>query len=292
MPLYDGPIIDAHHHLWTYAPGAIPWLDGAGSETLARSFAPADYRRAAGELNIVGTVWIEAVAADPLAEAVDATAFHRLDSGLCNALVAHLPLDAPNIEARLNGLREAAPGLRGIRDIVAIRPGHASFARRPDLLASPAFEAGLRTLAEHGLVFDLMLEPWQMGEALVLARRLPNLSIVIEHAGSPDFSSSQGTGLWRDAMRAAAECPNIAVKISALHCRMPDWTDERLAEPILALLDGFGADRLAFASDFPVHDASCPFERAFETFRKAVAGRSPSEQTALFHDTARRLYRI
>jgi len=84
----------------------------------------------------------------------------------------------------------------------------------------------------------------------------------------------------------------VAVKISALHCRMPGWTDARLAAPIRDLIDWFGVARLAFASDWPVHDRTVPFARAFETFSAAVADFSADEQAALFHDTARRLYRI
>ncbi len=211
---------------------------------------------------------------------------------MAKAIVAHAPLETPDIAARLDRLADAAPQLAGIRDIVAVRPGHPSFARAPDLLRRPAFAAGLAELARRGLVFDAMLEPWQMADALALARRLPDLQIVIEHAGSPDFASEEGAQLWRDAMRAAAALPNVAVKISALHCRMPGWTDAGLVEPIRDLVDWFGPTRLAFASDFPVHDRTVPFARAFDSFAEAVSDLSEQEQAALFHDTTRRLYRI
>jgi predicted TIM-barrel fold metal-dependent hydrolase len=292
MARYRGPVVDAHHHLWRRGRETIPWLAGTGNEALADDYRPADYREAAGGLDIVATVWIEAVARDPLAEAKEAAQLHRIEPSMASAIVAHAPLDAPDITDRLDRLADAATQLAGIRDIVAVRPGHSSFARASDLLRRPAFAAGLAELARRGLVFDLMLEPWQMAEALALARRLPELQIVIEHAGSPDFASEDGTQLWRDAMRSAAALPNIAVKISALHCRMPGWTDARLAEPIRDLVDWFGPERLAFASDFPVHDRTTPFARGFETFAEAVSDLSEREQAALFHDTARRLYRI
>ncbi len=292
MARYRGPVVDAHHHLWRRGRATIPWLAGAGNAALADDYQPTDYREAAAGLDVVATVWIEAVARDPLAEATEATELHRIEPRMANAIVAHAPLDAPDIAGRLDRLAHAAPQFAGIRDIVAVRPGHVSFARAPDLLRRPAFAAGLAELARRGLVFDLMLEPWQMADALALARRLPELQIVIEHAGSPDFGSEEGTQLWRDAMRSAAALPNIAVKISALHCRMPDWTDARLAGPIRALVDWFSPSRLAFASDFPVHDRTVPFARAFETFAEAVADLSEEEQATLFYNTARRLYRI
>lgn len=290
MARYDGPIVDAHHHLWSYDAAMLPWL--AGEPALARDVSPEDYFAAAAALNVVASVWIEAVATDPLAESRAAARLNASEPRLAAAIIAHAPLDAPDLAARLDRLAEAAPTLRGIRDIVAVRPGFPSFARHGDLLERPAFAAGLKELARRGLAFDLMLEPWQIGAALRLAAAIPDLSIIIEHAGSPDFSTAEGSALWAGAMQAAAGLPNISVKISALHCRMPGWTDAALAMPIRALVDWFGVDRLAFASDFPVHDRTVPFARAYETFARAVADLSPDEQRALFEGTARRLYRI
>ena len=292
MARYTGPIVDAHHHLWRDAAATIPWLAGSEAADLAQDCDADSYRQAAGGLDIVATVWIEALAADPLAEAQAAASVHAADPGINGAIIAHAPLDADDIGARLDRLQAAVPGLRGIRDIVAARPGQASFARAPDLLTRPAFAAGLHALAARGLVFDLMLEPSQMADALALARTVPDLLVVIEHGGSPDFALAETTELWRRAMRAAAALPNVAVKISALHCRMPNWTDALLASPILDLVDWFGAGRLAFGSDFPVHDRSVAFARAYETFARAVENLTTAEQAALFHDTARRLYRI
>lgn len=289
MARYAGPVIDAHHHLWGSS-ADIAWLKH--QPALARGFTPADYFAAAAPLDIVATVWIEAAASDPLAEAKGAAALNAADPRLAAAVVAHAPLDAPDLADRLDRLADAAPVLRSIRDIVAVRPGFPSFARAPDLMDRPAFANGLRHLARRGLAFDLMLEPWQMPAALRLAAAVPELQFTVEHAGSPDFSSPAGAVLWSDAMRAAAELPNIAVKISALHCRMPEWTDAALAVPILQLVEWFGTDRLAFASDFPAHDRTVPFARGFVTFAEAVRSLSIDEQAALFHGNARRIYRI
>lgn len=289
MACYDGPIVDAHHHLWSYDAALLPWL--AGEPALARDVSAEDYFAAAAPLDVVASVWIETVATDPLAEARAGARLNAAESRLAAAIIAHAPLDAPDLAARLDQLAEA-PTLRGIRDIVAVRPGFPSFARHGDLLERPAFAAGLKELARRGLAFDLMLEPWQMSAALRLAAAIPDLSVIIEHAGSPDFSTENGAAVWAGAMQAAARLPNVSVKISALHCRMPGWSDAALAAPIRALVDWFGVDRLAFASDFPVHDRTVPLDRAYETFAAAVADLSTEEQRALFQGTARRLYRI
>lgn len=290
--LYDGPIVDAHHHLWDYDPATQPWLESPGLEPLRRSFGPADYRAAADGLDVVGTVWIEALAADPLAEARRAQRRHEGRPGICDAIVAHAPLDAPDLERRLDSLQDQVASLRGIRDIVAAAPDRPSLARHPDLLDLPAFSRGLEALARRGLAFDLMLEASQLRAAAHLLGRHPDLTVIVEHAGSPDLDGGAAQAMWLGGLRELAELPNVAIKISALHCRMPDWTDARLAEQILAIVDLFGANRTAFASDYPVHDRTCPLARAYATFRQAVRTLSAADQRALFHDTAARLYRL
>ena len=102
MPrIYDGPIIDAHHHLWDLGLQRHPWLAaGAGElgglgdlETLKRNYLPADYRRDAARQNVVATVHVEAGwAADDCvgrnALAGDARQGRRRRGALCRACAA------------------------------------------------------------------------------------------------------------------------------------------------------------------------------------------------------------
>jgi L-fuconolactonase len=292
MAAYAGPIIDAHHHLWRYRAEDFPWLAESGDPSLTRDFGAADYRAAAGDLPIEATVWIEALAADPLAEACAAQAVNAREGWLCNAVVAHVPLDAADVANRLDRLCEAVPNLRGVRDIMAIRPGRPSFARRGARFDNPAFVAGLRELANRGLSFDLMLEGPQLARAAAYLRGMSELVVILEHAGGPDLNDPADIELWRRGLRALAKLPNTAVKISALHCRRRDWTDAALKPLIAEIVEVFGAARSMFASDFPVHDSACPLGDAFATFRTATANASIDEQRALFAGTARSLYRI
>lgn len=277
--LYDGPICDAHLHAWRYDPATYPWLAAPAAAPLRRDWTHADYRAAHRGLDVRASVWVEALAVDPLAEARAAAAMAT--AAFATALVAHAPLDAPDLARRLAALR-TLPGLRGIRDIVA--PG---FARRPDLLAAAAFATGLERLAAAGLVFDLLLEPAQMLPAARLIQRLPELPVVLEHAGSPGDAA-----VWAPGMEALAALPNVAVKLSALHCRVPGWTDATLARLIGQVLALFGPARVMVASDWPAHDRHVPLRRSFLTFRRALRAFPGAVQRAVFHDNARRLYRI
>ena len=83
MALYAGPIVDAHHHLWRYrAEDVIPGSAQRDDAALARSIGAEEYWAAAGDLPIVATVWIEALAADPVAEARAAQSANAADGRL------------------------------------------------------------------------------------------------------------------------------------------------------------------------------------------------------------------
>jgi predicted TIM-barrel fold metal-dependent hydrolase len=276
---YTGPVIDAHHHLWPDDASLVPWLDAplraAGSITAHATLFPTPF---------AATVWIEAVSTDAQAELRAAEATRLATHGhLCTALVAHAPLGD-----RLDALVAISPALRGIRDIVTPGP----FARAPDLLTRPAFAQGLRALAARGLAFDLMLRPSQMAQAAALIAGTPGLRTAIEHAGSPYDTTPGALALWDRDLAALAANPATIVKVSALHCLNPDWRDADFARLLAALRAHFGADRLAFGTDWPVHDRHCPAPEALDTLRRLTAHWTPAEQRAIFHDTAARFYAI
>ena len=296
MPRYTGPILDPHIHLYRYDPSRYPWLSAPGFEPLRRDHLAADYRAAIGDLPIRAAVVIEAVPTDPVAEVVTVVTEAAASGGLVGgAVVGHAPLDAPDLPDRLDRLAQAGPVV-GIRDIVSHRPGGPNVSRSADLMARPRFLDGLRILAARDWLFELMLLPHQLADAAALLARAPeSLRVVVNHAGSPEARDADGFTRWRDGMVALARLPAVSVKLSALQCLeprfgTPAWHVGDLHAVVEPLLAAFGADRCAFASDWPVHDRTVRLVQAFDDFLTVTAGLSPAEQRALFHDTAARLY--
>jgi predicted TIM-barrel fold metal-dependent hydrolase len=280
---HDGPIIDAHHHLWTLAPGSHPWLAG---RALERDVTVADYDATFARHPVAATVWIEALASDPLAELAAAEAARQASGGRIGAaLVAHVPLDAADVEARLDACAALSPAFRGVRDILSPH-----VARAPDLLDRPGFLRGLEALARRGLVFDAMLTPAQMERAAALCAEVPDLIVAVEHAGSPHDRSPEGQALWRAGLDAFAALPGAVMKVSALQCLEPGWTDASLAAILAPITARFGAARMCFGTDWPVHDETCPGPDAFEALRRITADWPARAQHALFFGTAQRVY--
>ena len=300
---YDGPVIDPHHHLWDLSLKRHPWLEKArasGGEMVFGSLAPilrdygvADYRADAANQNVVATVHVEAGWSDahPLEESRWLAGLDR-SSGVAKRYVARVPLDSPDAESLIEA-EAANPDVVGIRDIVSWHPEPAkSFACRAHRMADLAWRTGLSHLARHDQVFDLMLYPWQMNEALDLVRAFPQILFVLNHGGSPADRSAEGMALWRCGLAALGREANVRLKISDLVAYDNDWTPESLRPVIEHCLACFGPARTMFASDFPVAGLHASFDEVYTVFRAAAEPFSLDEQRALFFTTANDTYRL
>ena len=300
---YDGPVIDPHHHLWDLSLQRHPWLQKArasGEEMVFGSLAPIlrdygvdDYRADAARQNVVATVHVEAGWSDahPLEESRWLDGLDRT-SGVAHRYIARVPLDGSDA-IRLLEAEAENPNVVGIRDIVSWHPEPAkSFASRAGRMGDPAWRAGLAEVARLGLVFDLMLYPWQMDEAVDLVRAFPQTLFVLNHGGSPAERTEDGMALWRRGLRALGGEPNVRLKISDLVAYDNDWTLESLRPVIDHCLDCFGPARAMFASDFPVAGLHASFDEIYQVFRIVAAELSYDEQRALFFATANDTYRL
>jgi predicted TIM-barrel fold metal-dependent hydrolase len=289
---YDGPIVDSHHHLWSAEAASHAWLDLAGNEEIPKIADVASYLAAMGRWRPAKTVWIEAVAADPFAEALAAQRIAGQHDFMCNAIVAHVPLDAPDVAARIAAMAASLPNLRGIRDIVAWRPGQSSFARHGHLLEDERFHLGLREIARAGLRFDLMLVPEQSAAACAMLAQLPDVPVCVEHAASPVLDDPGARDVWRASLAALARHRQVHIKVSALHCRLGTLPRSALRAAFLDIVAAFGCSRVMFGSDFPTHDRSCIAAESFDDFDAMTEGFPAHERQAMFYGNACRFYDI
>jgi predicted TIM-barrel fold metal-dependent hydrolase len=259
---------------------------------IRRDYLADDYRRDAAGQGIVATVHVEAGWRDddPLGETLWLEG--QRGGGLAHRLVARVPLAAPDAAARLEA-EAARPGVVGIRDIVSWDESPArAFAPRPGLMNEAGWRAGLAHATRLDLVFDLMLYPPQMGEALRLVADFPDTLFVLNHCGSPADRSPEGMRLWERGLSALGHAPNVRIKISDPVAYDPCWTPESLGRVIDACIACFGPDRTMFASDFPVTGLHASFGAVYGVFRDVASRHSLDEQAALFFDTANETYRM
>jgi predicted TIM-barrel fold metal-dependent hydrolase len=192
-------IIDAHHHLWDLGRGYNhPWLqDKPGSDGMlgdlklvARDYPLRDYCADTANYDVVGSVHIEAVAADPLVETrwLEET---TIGEGLPSGVVAHVELHKPNAE-KIIAEHLRFRKVRGVRHIVNWHPNPKYTFTDHDFLTDSAWLSTFRLLGKYGLSFDLQLYPGQMSYGAELARRNPETLIVVNHAGATKPASPFG----------------------------------------------------------------------------------------------------
>jgi predicted TIM-barrel fold metal-dependent hydrolase len=127
-------------------------------------------------------------------------------------------------------------------------------------------------------------------DAARLARGFPDTSIILNHTGLPGDRSASALAGWQRALATLATCPNATIKISGLGQPGQAWTVAANRGIVLKAIEAFGVGRTMFASNFPVDSLCATFDTIFSGFRTIVSDFSASEQRALFHDNAVRIY--
>ncbi len=298
--IYEGPIVDAHHHFWDPQNNPHPWLRPEVNipfrygdyNAIKRRYFPEDYLADTAGHNVVQSVYIETEwePSDPLGETRFVTQLADL-AGYPNAVVAQAWLHHDNADEILKA-QAAFPLVRSVRHKPGgpERPGDVG--KQATLMSDAAWRNGYARLADAGLHFDLQTPWWNLPEAARLARDFPGTTILLNHTGLPQDRSEAGLAQWREAMAGFAQCPNVAVKISGIGVRGVPWTVEANEWIVRQVIDLFGADRAMFASNFPVDGLCASFNTIFSGFKTIVSNLPESVQMKLFHDNARRYYRI
>jgi len=274
--------VDAHHHVWDLAVRDQPWT--ADLPALRRSFTFAELRPQLAEARVTKTVLIQTVTVPEETPELLALAAQTPEIG---GVVGWVDLSAADVGDRLAALRAGADGrwLVGIRHQVQAEPD-------PGWLLRTDVVRGLRTLANAGLGYDLLVTPPQLQTAIDVARQLPEVRFILDHGGKPAVASGDLKS-WRPHITALAQLPNVAVKLSGLLTEGgPDSTPEVIRPYAEALLAAFGAQRVMFGSDWPVCTLRADYVDVVAITSDLLAGCSVSERAAVFAESATSWYRL
>ena len=294
------PIIDTHQHLWDLDLLSLPWLTQA-DEVLQQSYTADTYVREAQGTGIARAVYMEVDVA-----VQDRPRERELIGELClrpgvptAAAVFSGSVDDGAFAFELAAIREHE-SCRGIRHLL-----HPPTTPRGTLL-SAGFAAGLRLLADAGLLFDICIRPRELGDALQAVRRCPKNTFILDHCGNADPKVVSGqTGpsdhevygherqQWLDDIAALGRQSNVICKISGIVHRAPTgWTAADLAPTVNHCIDCFGEDRIVFGSDWPVCVPGSPLAGWVAALREIVSSRPERLQHKLLHQNAERIYRL
>lgn len=310
------PICDAHHHLWQRPPHGYmleDLLQDLRAEHNIVSTVAVEcrygYRRGGpDEFKPVGEIeFLESVAEGA---AADVTIKPRVAA----AIVGHADLllgdaVAPVLQAHL----AASPNrFRGIRHSATCDASEALRSEAPQrLFGDSRFRRGFAYLEKLGLSFDAWLYHPQLTELAELARAFPAVPIILNHIGAPlgvgpyAGKHAEVFQVWSSGIEEVAKCPNVVVKLGGVGSIRSgyDWHERPVKPSSVELanilrpyfehcIEQFGVHRCMFESNFPIEKLANSYVNLWNAFKRITDNYTAAERSALFHDTAVRVYRM
>ena len=313
----DLPICDPHHHFWD-RPNDRYFLDqllddlNGGHNIVETVFIECRsmYRKDGPEnMKPLGeTEFVQGIVAQSASGQYGET---KIAAGIVS--FADLALGG-QVEKVLEAHQATSNRFRGVRHITAFDADSNVPRPRPfpeGLLGDAKFREGFAVLDKLGLTFDAYLYHPQLHEVADLAGAFPGVTIILNHVGGPlgvgpyAGKRDQIFKQWQSSISAVSAHPNVVVKIGGLvmpvcgfdwHERTMPVTSRELAQGVapyyLHCIEQFGPQRCMFESNFPVDKMACSYTVLWNAFKRLTQDFSTGDRTALFHDTAARVYRL
>jgi L-fuconolactonase len=284
LPAAEPEVIDCHVHLWDLTrPAGLSWIKKHDS-VLYRNMLPADFEKVAKANGVTGVVLVQAGQSLPDNQwNLDITAHNpALFRGLVGNLSEVMGTDA---FAPLFDKLSKHPRYLGYRISGRYQEG-----------LSDALYRDLKRTAAAGKSVDFLAGGFSLSEIAVIAQKVPDLRIIVNHFGSVRLSGQALDAAWVKEFRAVAQQPNVYCKVSALYGRFekqPAPKELSAYEPVLDLaFECFGEDRLVYGSDWPVTEATGDYASVLALMRAYVDKKGKVVSEKLFYRNAEKFYAI
>jgi L-fuconolactonase len=274
--------IDAHQHFWQLSQSFnYSWLDAPANAPIRRDFLPGDLEPLIAAAGIDQTVFVQTQ--HNVAEnrwALGLAERHPFIAGV----VGWVDL-AGDCERQLLEFKDH-PKFVGVRHVVQDEPDD-------DFIVRDDVSRGLAVLEKHGVPFDLLFYVKHLRHVPTLARRFPDLPMVIDHLAKPRIKDHLPDD-WLPGFRAAAAFPNVYCKLSGMVTEADwcNWTVEDLKPYAETALEAFGPSRLMFGSDWPVCELAATYARVHAAVDALLSSLSVFEREQVFGTTAAGFYRL
>ena len=274
-------LIDAHQHFWRVGENGFSWPP-PDLAAIHRDFGPADLAAVGAPVGLAGSVLVQSQPDDRDTDWLLALA---ADEPRVLGVVGWADLASPAAPDRIAALGRN-PKLRGLRPMLQSLDDDA-------WIAAPGLDPALDAMVAHGLSLDALVLTRHLPHLLALARRRPELAIVIDHGAKPPIVAGDCDGVWAQGIEALAAFPQVFCKLSGLLTEAgPGQGGEALSPYVAHLVSAFGPERLMWGSDWPVLNLAGDYAGWLALARDLSGLTDPAQLAALFGGTCRRFYRI
>jgi L-fuconolactonase len=177
----------------------------------------------------------------------------------------------------------AARGLAGLR----LFTGGSTKEFDPSELDDPRSFPAWELCGELGIPMCIQTGPVGLPQVTALAKRFPNVNIILDHLGRPDVLDGAPYANAQSMFELAA-LPNIYMKLTP-RIFGDVKKGQASAETFFAkVVDTFGAQRLAWGSNFPTSPGT--LGEILATAQAGLASLSEEDREWIFSKTAQKLY--
>ena len=276
------PIIDTHVHLWDTSRPEMTWP--RAGHALFKPFLPPQHEPICAANDVTGVVVVLSGQA-------------LVDNQWNLDVTAHNPTLYRGVVGNMSkaiGTDEFAPLFRRLCDDPRYL-GYRLSGRYQDEF-SEAFWRDLKLTAEMGKTLDVLCGSYSLADVDEIARRLPELRIIINHFGNIKLSDEPLDPAWIASFRQLAQRPNVHCKFSAFYGRFQEQPAPKTPEAYQTIVDlafeCFGEDRLIYGSDWPVTTQTGDYASVLALTRSFLANKSSAVARKVLHDNAVRVYRL
>ena len=271
--------IDSHHHFWKYDPVTYSWMNEKMG-VLKKDYQPEDLKAEINSSNIDGVISVQA---DQSMRETDDLLKHANEHSFIQGVVGWFPLAEPELEGLLERY-VSNPWLKGVRHVVQDEPDDR-------FILGEAFNAGIRRLKPHNLVYDILIYERQLGASIEFVDRHPGQVFVLDHVAKPRIGD-QVIEPWKTQMFDMAKRENVYCKLSgmATEADWQSWTKEELWPYIEIALEAFGPARMMLGSDWPVARLAVEYGDWMNLCRESISSLSETERALVEGEVAIRAY--
>ena len=162
-----------------------------------------------------------------------------------------------------------------------------------DWLIRDSSMRGVRMLAEGGLTYDLLVKPRHLRRIPILAEKVPELRMMLDHIAKPLI----GDGVlepWASDQVRVADIPNVYCKISGMvtEADQTDWTVDDLKPYATHVVELSGFDRVMFGREWSVCHFVASYQQALDASLESVGPMSDTERAGFLARNASRFYNL
>ena len=275
------PVVDIHSHVISDDPSRFPLapMGGKQSEWSRKPLTGAGMLQAMHDAGVAQSVLVQA-----------STCYGHDNSYVVDCVQRNQRQFAGVFSVDMNGADAVeriahwlGAGMSGARVFVA---GHTA-ADASVRLDDPRSSAAWDELVRRRIPVSVQLRAHILEQLEAILARWPEAVILLDHCGRPELDDGPPYAKARPLF-ALARHPNLYLKFTTHNVREAAQGKATHASFCRALVDHFGAQRIAWGSNFPASPGG--LKRLLQDALEATSSLSSAEQEWIFSRTARTLY--